>query len=70
MSGFNKRGPNNQGPMTGRGMGRCANGPVAGSSNLLNLVGRGLGLKRGRKQGVGQGLCRGQGRGMSNSNYR
>ena len=40
MVGFNGMGPNNEGPMTGRGLGKCGNG-----------IGRGRGMGFGRRFG-------------------
>lgn len=71
MPGLNQSGPNGQGPMTGRRMGRCANSasktqnPSSESkgndveNNSDNFQGRGLG--RGRAKG-------GQGAGMGRQN--
>jgi hypothetical protein len=42
MPGFNKRGPENQGPMTGRKMGNCA------SNQASNQAGFGRGRGNGR----------------------
>ena len=58
MPGFNQQGPNNEGPMTGRGMGRCATGPIAGSSVSSGPVERGLGrgFRRGRGMRQGRGV--------------
>ena len=61
MPGFNQQGPANQGPMTGRGMGKCANGPMADSPNFSNPADRGLGLGFRRGRGSGQGRGRGMG---------
>ena len=51
MPNFDRTGPHGQGPMTGRGMGRCGNG-----------AGTGAGFGQGRGFGGGQG--RGFGRGF------
>ncbi|MCP4720380.1 MAG: DUF5320 domain-containing protein [Desulfobacteraceae bacterium] len=61
MPGFNQQGPSNQGPMTGRGMGRCTNDPMATSPNFGRgqFRDQGAGFRRGRGQGRGPG--RGQG---------
>lgn len=63
MPGFNQQGPNNQGPMTGRGMGRCTNDPVATSTNFGGgqFRGQGAGFRRGRCQGIGRGQGYAQG---------
>ena len=61
MPGFNQQGPMNQGPMTGRGMGKCANGPMADAPNFSNPADRGLGLGFRRGRGFGQGRGRGMG---------
>ncbi|HSL61864.1 MAG TPA: DUF5320 domain-containing protein [Desulfotignum sp.] len=55
MPGFNRRGPDNQGPMTGGGRGYCANAagyaaPYAGSG--VQGLGRGRG-RRGCRPGFG-----------------
>lgn len=66
MSNFNRKGPQNEGPMTGRKKGLC--NPENRGLNRDELVqkdqpvagyGRGLGMRRGRGFGMGNG--RGQG---------
>ena len=69
MPGFNQTGPDGQGPMTGRKMGRCTNyGANLKNQNVTpsddqikdqpeNFAGRGLGFGRGRG-GKGRGLGR------------
>jgi len=66
MSNFNRKGPQNEGPMTGRKQGLC--NPENRGLNRAELVqkdqpvagyGRGLGMRRGRGFGMGNG--RGQG---------
>ena len=59
MAGRNQRGPEEMGPLTGRGMGRCGgNGHGQGLRQ-----GRGRGMGRGQGRGHGQGMGRGLGRG-------
>ena len=64
MPGFNQQGPENQGAMTGRGMGRCTNSPMANSTNFGGGQGRGrrcgFGRGRGQMTGRGQGFNQGQ----------
>jgi hypothetical protein len=56
MPGFNQRGPMNEGPMTGKGLGRCAarNQNVGGTPDAANAPGFG----RGRGMAMGRGRCR------------
>lgn len=78
MPGLNRRGPNSEGPMTGRKMGRC-NPDNKGKSESEIFEGRpqpeesqdfypgknlrrGLGLRRGWKRGYGRGMGLGSGR--------
>lgn len=58
MPGFNHKGPNNQGPMTGRGMGMCrpSNQNAPNQTNPESTP----------TQGMGRGLGRGMGRGRKN----
>ncbi|HNW69415.1 MAG TPA: DUF5320 domain-containing protein [Bacteroidales bacterium] len=73
MPSFNQTGPNGQGPMTGRRMGRCTNfganlknqsaiivNENPGENNTENSQGLGF--------GYGKGLSRGRGRGMGRQN--
>ncbi|MGV8091237.1 MAG: DUF5320 family protein [Mangrovibacterium sp.] len=64
MSGLNRRGPEEQGPMTGRRMGRCnpENRGKADQVNPQNQMsffqpgqGRGLGFRRGSGKGLRHG---------------
>lgn len=76
MPGFNQKGPNGEGPMTGRRMGRCtdfgareANRGVSSAENLSdNDTQQAFGRGMGRSQGAGRGMggCRGTGRGRQN----
>lgn len=71
MPGFNQTGPNGQGPMTGRRMGRCSNFGANFKNQTAetkentnenapeNIQGRGFGFGRGRG-------CRGFGMGRQN----
>lgn len=70
MPRFNQTGPMGQGPMTGRGMGRCTNygsnlkktEPFSSGNQNENQTGNfsgrgyGFGLKRGGKGGRGRGM--------------
>lgn len=61
MPGFNGRGPNGQGPLTGGGRGRCA-----GEARADQAQGRGRGMGPcggGRARGRGRGMGYGQGYG-------
>ncbi len=72
MPGLNRRGPNGEGPMTGRKMGRCnpdnkgkTDDEILQSRNETsqgqgNFFGRGLGRGKGHGFGKGLGLGRGQ----------
>ncbi|MBW1713586.1 MAG: DUF5320 domain-containing protein [Deltaproteobacteria bacterium] len=68
MPGFDRTGPLGQGPMTGRGLGRC--GPVgtrAGAGYGYGWwpgYGWGGGFGRGPGRGFGRGFGRGMGRGF------
>lgn len=78
MAGLNRRGPNNEGPMTGRRQGLCnpanqenANGTsvVDNNSTFLRGMGRGFGRCFGRCFGRGFGRDAGNGKGFGgNSN--
>ena len=69
MPGFDKTGPQGQGAMTGRKMGKCTGKAGATNENDANNAdqqGRGLGLGRGRgggRRGGGQGLGLGRRKG-------
>jgi hypothetical protein len=45
MPGFNKRGPENQGPMTGRNMGNCARNQASGQPGFGRGCGNGRGMR-------------------------
>jgi hypothetical protein len=73
MPGLNRKGPNGEGAMTGRRMGRC--NPENKGKNVEEIAqnreitsnkghgfGQGLGLRHG--QGQGKGMGKGQGRAM------
>lgn len=60
MPGFNRRGPENQGPMTGRGRGVCTGG--AGYTGYDSGIGPGFGRGRGRRWFQGGFGGRGLGR--------
>ncbi|WP_022666722.1 DUF5320 domain-containing protein [Desulfospira joergensenii] len=55
MPGYNQRGPENMGPMTGRGMGRC----MTGSDRDPVRTGRAYGAGNGRGRRCGRGFARG-----------
>ena len=59
MPGLDRTGPQGDGPMTGRGMGRC---------NPDNRDSDDQGRGRGFGRGFGRGNRRGQGRGFGNGN--
>ena len=72
MPGLNRRGPNNEGPMTGRRTGRCNPENKGKTSDEImqdriasfqSGAGKGFG-PRGRGLGRGQGRGRGCGQGM------
>ena len=54
MAGLDGKGPNGQGPMTGRGLGFCSGSNVPGYMN--SGVGRGMGRRFGRGFGFRQGF--------------
>ncbi len=64
MANRNQRGPQEMGPMTGRGMGRCGgqNNTETQTETGRGRGGRGMG--KGRGQGGGMGNGQGQGRGQ------
>jgi hypothetical protein len=86
MPGFDRTGPEGQGPRTGRQMGRCAprekkkennnnvnaNGPDAGATESEDFVGRGFRWFGGRGPGrsSGHGTGRGMGRGAGRHRRR
>lgn len=55
MPGFNQRGPQGLGPMTGRGQGVCGNRNMAGAGYGAGYGGRGFGGGGGRGMGRGFG---------------
>ncbi len=70
MPGFNQRGPMNEGPMTGRGMGQCT-GNYAQDGDTTNMgwnapgYGQGRGMGRQRCQRPRRGMGMGMGRGAA-----
>ncbi len=56
MPGLDGKGPNGQGSMTGRGLGRCADADAATKGET---VGTGRGIFGGRGRGRGAGFGRG-----------
>jgi len=70
MSGLNSKGPQGEGPMTGRRMGRC-NPDNNGKTDEEILQDKDLSLESGQGLGRGLGLGRGQGgpgRGLGRQN--
>jgi len=68
MPRLNSRGPNGEGPMTGRKMGRCKSDeklPAAEPEQGVGAVNR-RGAGMGKGKGMGKGLGKGKGRGMGN----
>jgi len=63
MPGLDGKGPQGQGSMTGRGLGRCADGKNVDETGNVE---RGEGTFFARGRGVGRGGGRGLGRGMRN----
>ncbi|WP_321416995.1 DUF5320 domain-containing protein [uncultured Desulfobacter sp.] len=65
MPGFNQRGPQGVGPMTGRGQGICGNrnatGAGYGTGYGAGYGGRGCGRGFGGGRGMGRGMGRGFG---------
>ncbi len=64
MPGGDKRGPDERGPMTGRGLGYCAGNDRPGYATAEAPAGRGGGF--GRRFGRGAGRGYGRGRGFGN----
>ncbi|MBN1377031.1 DUF5320 domain-containing protein [Candidatus Woesearchaeota archaeon] len=63
MPGYDRTGPNGQGPMTGRGMGYCAPADTYSRGRGLGRGFFGYGLRRGFPGGRGLGFGRGRGLG-------
>lgn len=65
MPGFDKTGPQGEGPQTGRKQGQCTDKDNEGQATPTpgRGQGRGLGAGRGPGRGLGRGLPRGPGRG-------
>ena len=57
MPGFNQRGPMNEGPMTGRSLGRCA-APGRDIGGIPDTIGSFPGYGRGPGKAMGRGRCR------------
>jgi hypothetical protein len=57
MPGFNQRGPMNEGPMTGRGLGKCA-ALAQDVGGIPDTTWNGPGYGRGRGMAMGRGRCR------------
>ena len=73
MPGFDRRGPNGEGPMTGRGLGRCAGASV--NEQNTNTTNTQEALPEDQRYdapgiGYGRGLGRGFGRGMGRRFFR
>jgi hypothetical protein len=72
MPGLNRKGPNGEGAMTGRRMGRCnpenrdkTVEEIAQNREVATEKGRGFGMGLGHRHGAGQGRGLGQGRGRA-----
>jgi len=63
MPGFNQRGPMNEGPMTGRGMGQCSGTYTQDTGAPAYGYGQGRGMGMGRRGGQPLQQGRGMGRG-------
>ncbi len=69
MPGFDRTGPEGEGPMTGRKMGRCnPESPYRKGDDTEPMTGHGMAMRRGqgagrpgRREGGGRGLARGRG---------
>jgi hypothetical protein len=59
----NKKGPENMGPKTGRGLGYCSGSDTPGYMSDEAPQGMGRGLGRGMGPAFGRGMGRGMGRG-------
>ena len=71
MPGFNKSGPQGNGPMTGRGMGIC-NAAVPGYGNQYageGSFGRRLGRRQRRGRSMGSGMRAADGRGFARRRF-
>jgi len=68
MPGFDKTGPQGEGPLTGRGDGPCLSDSQ--KSIIEKLFGRGRGLGRALGRGLGRGRGQGLGRGLRNRGGR
>ncbi|OQY00928.1 MAG: hypothetical protein B6I26_06590 [Desulfobacteraceae bacterium 4572_130] len=61
MPGFNQKGPSNQGPMTGRKMGKCVNNEnLTEFTETQTSYNMGLGLRRCRGRNLRQGFGMGR----------
>jgi hypothetical protein len=63
MPGGNRKGPRNEGPQTGRGLGYCANSDEPGEANIQPGQGFGRGFRRGRRGRFNVDFRPGRGRG-------
>lgn len=61
MPGFDRRGPNGEGPKTGRGLGRCGGNHIEDETNNQDRPRRRLHLHDGSCGGGHQGRGRGRG---------
>lgn len=64
MPGFNQRGPMNEGPMTGRGMGQCGGAYTQETGAPTNMAWNAPGYGQGRGMGMGRRGCQPPRRGM------
>lgn len=65
----NRKGPENQGPKTGRGLGFCSGSDKPGFESNEPPMGLRRGGGMGRGNGYGRGAGRGFGRGYGRGNY-
>jgi hypothetical protein len=65
-----RTGPQGQGPMTGRGRGKCNSKNRASESPKQGVMGSGRKASRGWRQGSGQAAGRGAGRGSGQGRGR
>ena len=66
MPGFNQKGPMNEGPMTGRGMGQCSGAYTQDTGTSANMAWNAPGFGYGQGRGMGRGRrgCQAPRRGM------
>lgn len=69
MPGLNQRGPMNEGPMTGRGLGKCTGSDAVTDNNTAPARRQNAGFGAGRGMGMGRRGCRRPGRGMGGGRW-